>query len=498
MTSRIYNLERIVRDPVAFTRIFNNIQLFPYQVAPFEAILHSITAQLGESFVVIFSRQSGKDELLANLLVYLFVRLYAAQSSIVCVLPTLDPQARTAMARLDARLDRPWFKSIIHRANNRFYRFGKSICTFASAEPHAHVVGATAHTLLVVNEAQDVDPALYDKKFAPMAASGNATRVFLGTSWTSQTLLARELRLARQKEKMDGRQRTFIVTGEEAGHSNSLYAAFVAREIEKLGRQHPLIRTQYFCEEIDAQAGLFTPGRLALMQPDRPAQPSPQPGRLYAFLIDVAGMDETTPDLEGFHNPGRDSTTLSTVEIDLSTLSTLRSPTYRVVMRRSWTGANHLTVFGQLKALAGAWNPQHILIDASGVGEGLWALLDRSFPERVRPVKFSAQAKSEIGWRFLAAIESGRFHDCSDPRSPLADVVRTQYAACTSEILTGPGKTLRWGVKDGARGPDGELIHDDHILADSLVAELDRLDWQISVDSLLLEGDDPLKRKMEF
>ena len=105
--------------------------------------------------------------------------------------------------------------------------------------------------------------------------------------------------------------------------------------------------------------------------------------------------------------------------------------------------------------------PQHIVIDATGVGEGLWAMLDRAFPTRVIPVKFTAQEKSEIGWRFLSIIETGRFIDPAP-----TDEVRLQYSRCISEILPGPGKHLRWGVPDGSRGPDGELIHDDYILAD--------------------------------
>ncbi len=108
-------------------------------------------------------------------------------------------------------------------------------------------------------------------------------------------------------------------------------------------------------------------------------------------------------------NEGRDSTTLSVVQIDLSTLETLQAPTYRVVLRKAWQGQNHLTVFGQPKSLAETWRPQHFVVDATGVGEGLWAMLDKVYRTRVIPVKFTQQEKSEIGWRFLSIIETGRF-----------------------------------------------------------------------------------------
>jgi len=222
---------------------------------------------------------------------------------------------------------------------------------------------------------------------------------------------------------------------------------------------------------------------------------APLGAEITAFLIDVAGMDEASTGLadalhrEGLGNPGRDSTTLTVVEVDLSTLTQLQGPTYRVIARHGWTGENHLAVFGKLKALAEQYQPQQIVVDATGVGEGLWAMLEHTFPTRVIPVKFSAQVKSETGWRFLSIIETGRF---SDPAP--SEQVRMQYNRCISEILPGPLKQLRWGVPDGTRGPDGELVHDDFILADALTAFLDRLEWHGCTPPASIEGFDPLDR----
>jgi len=203
---------------------------------------------------------------------------------------------------------------------------------------------------------------------------------------------------------------------------------------------------------------------------------------------------------DGLGNPGRDSTTLTIVEVDLSTLADLQRPTYRVVERHAWTGENHLAVFGMLKNLAGKWSPQHIVVDATGVWEGLWAMLDRAFPTRVIPVKFTAQEKSEIGWRFLSIIETGRFMDpiTAAGTDRLAEAVRLQYSRCICEILPGPAKSLRWGVPEGARGPDGELIHDDFILADALTAKLDELEWSIHFLTIMVEtGLNPLARMVK-
>ena len=534
-----------------FTSRSGGIRLRGYQRLAAQAVLDSIRNHRGLSIVIVFARQSGKDELAANLKAYLLARFAHRDASIVEVNPTYKPQTLNAISRLEDRLDGNLITRMHWRKRRDFTRLlGRARVTFLSGEATANIVGATASLLLIVNEAQDIRPAVYDKKLAPMAASTNATRLFMGTSWTSRTLLARELRSARVAEERDGLRRLFIYDADQIRKVLPAYGTYVDGEIARLGRQHPLVKTQYFCEEIDAQSGMFNAARLALMAVDRPGNNNPPILRTqienrqssvanpHAFLIDVAGQDEAAMgspagDSAALQNPGRDSTALSIVEIDLSSLRTLQAPTYRLVQRFSWIGQNHLSVFGNLTALSEHWNPQHFVIDATGVGEGLWAMLDKAFPTRVIPIKFTQQQKSEIGWRFLAIIETGRFRDCSASshldlrsategdraadspphfRSPAngegwatvpallagrvrpvhPDAVRLQYAHCQSAILPGPAKILRWGVPEGTRGPDGDIIHDDFVIADSLVAVLDRLDWRLPVAAAMAHTPDPL------
>ena len=491
MSTNTSAAKTIQRTPYNFALRAGGVDLRPYQVEPINAIWNSVRTHAGLTFVIVISRQSGKDELLCHLKTYLLQRYQFKDVEIVEFNPTYKPQTIRAITRLENRMQTNILLRNRWKKRSDFMRFlGQACVSFLSGDGQANVVGAVASLLLIINEAQDITTNKYDKDAAPMAASTNATRVFCGTVWTSNTLLARELRAARQAEKADGIRRVFFYTSDDVRKYNPSYGVFVDGEITRLGRQHPLVKTQYFCEEIDAQAGMFNPARLALMIGDQPAHDHPLPGVPCVFLLDVAGQDEARmafDDDAPLQNPGRDSVSLTIVDLDLSTLAILQSPTYRAIHRLQWTGQNHLTVFGQLKSLAEAWNPLHIVIDATGVGEGLWALLDKSFPGRVLPVKFSRQEKSDIGYRFLGIIETGRFRDCC-----LTDQVRAQYDACQSEILIGPTKTMRWGVPEGARGPTGELIHDDYLLADALVAVLDRMDWSFQTTIEADEGFDPL------
>jgi hypothetical protein len=489
-------LECFLSGPETFIQLKMGIRLRPYQSEPLLAILESIYRHHGDTFVLIFSRQSGKDELIANLIAYLLVRFQHQEASIVCTQPTFKPQTITAMERLKARLHQPWARGIYQHAGGYIHRIGRARCTYLSAEPSASVVGATARTLLIANEAQDIDPGIYDKRFIPMASSGNATRLVSGTSWTSGTLLARELRVAQAAQGTDGRRRAFIVDGEQVGRSNPFYARHMAGQVRRFGREHPFIKTQYYCEEIEAQAGMFPPGRQALMRGSHPASTAPEPGKLYAFLLDVAGQDEArfsgavAAGAAPPANTGRDSTVLKIVEVDLASLALQGKPTYRVRYRQSWQGLPHVRLFGALKALAETWRPRHVVIDATGVGEGLWSLLESALGANVViPVKFSARVKSELGYGFLAILEAGRYLEYH----PFDATLQMQLDMCVSEIQPGPGKLMHWGVPDGRRDPTGSPVHDDDLLAAALCAELDRLEWRVSTPPMWAPGPDPLE-----
>ncbi|MBI5297956.1 MAG: hypothetical protein HY869_20970 [Chloroflexi bacterium] len=464
------------------------MQLRFYQLAVVPALLHSIRQHLGLTFVIVFPRQSGKDEFLVWLKAWLLGLFSFLPVGIVEFNPTHKPQTVTAMARFEAALDSHQLTRKRWRKRGDFMRrMGKAWISFLSGDGAANVVGATASLLLIINEAQDIEAAVYDKKSEPMTASTNATRLFAGTVWTSSTLLAREIHAAREAERRDGMRRVFLFTADDVRKVVPWYGTHVDNVVKKLGRQHPLVKTQYFCEQIDAVTGMFHAARLALMLGDQPEQAEPTAGHVYGFLVDVGGQDEALTDLEGMGNPGRDYTRLSIVDVDLSSLELLQAPTYRIVKRLGWQGVSHLKVFGQLSALADAWGPLYIVMDATGVGEGLWAMMDKAHPTRVLPIKFTAQVKSELGYGYIAVIETGRARDCCP-----TDESRIQYQHCKSEILPGPAKTMRWGVKDGTRF-EGELVHDDIPVADSLMAVLDKQEWSIQSETLVVPGVDPLR-----
>jgi hypothetical protein len=283
----------LLRRPALFSIQTGNIQLRPYQEQAIQAVIESVVYNRGMEFTWIFPRQSGKDESLAVLVQYLLTRAMSEGAEMVFFNPTFKPQTETSMRRLETRLQSNVLtKGKWKRKSGYIYQMGNAFCTYLSGDPSANTVGGTANLLLVVNEAQDISTFKYDKDIEPMVASANATRLFSGTRWTNETLLEREYMRSLDEEKQDGFQRVFFFTAEDVRKWVPAYGAFVDGVVQRLGRQHPLVKTQYFCETIDAQAGMFPPGRQALVKGTHAARMEPEAGKTYAFLIDVAGQDE--------------------------------------------------------------------------------------------------------------------------------------------------------------------------------------------------------------
>jgi hypothetical protein len=487
------HLRMVLSDPCLFAAL-GGLRLRNYQRNVAYAITKSVLSARGNSFVVMFPRQSGKNELQAQVEAYLLLRLFHCGGELVKISPTWKPQSQNAMRRLQRVLTRhPLLQHQWQKDSGYRFGVGKASISFLSGAPEANIVGATASTLLQVDEAQDVSIEKYDKEIAPMAASTNATRVFWGTAWTEDTLLARELRLAQQLESQDGVQRAFVLDADDVAREVPAYGRFVQRQIEQLGRDHPMVRTQFYSEILENGGKLFHPGRLALMRGEHATQTRPQTGMTYIFCLDVAGEDQGLAQDGQMSNPRRDYNALTIFSI-LSKQTAWGIPQnhYQVVSRHAWQGIVQSELFEQLLALAKLWNPRQFVVDATGVGAGIASFLQRALAERVIPFQFSAVSKSRLGWDFLGVIDSGRFKDHQDETAE-----QTQFYAqakmCKSSISIGPERLLRWQVPAGTRDELGREVHDDWLISAALCALFEKQACQINQQTMIIPAGDPLQ-----
>ena len=512
--------ERAFRWPLhdigAFSQtIWPETALRPYQLTPARAIVRSALAGDGASFAVVFARQAGKDELLAQVIAFLLIRRQRRGGEIVVAAPSLVPQGQITLRRIADRLaSASLFAPNIGTEGGHIVHVGRAAVRFVSAGPMAQARGATASLLLVANEAQDIEPERWDAVFDPMGASTDATTVFAGTVWTRNTLLARQMAAAGPKSEDRGSgngessappssnselrtSNLFLSDWRAVAREVPAYGARVRRRMAELGAQHPFIRTEYCLEPLDDAGMLFDAGKQAQMRGTHPRQRranSPLGNDTqYALLLDVAGEAEeagaqAATGRHGFvapHQARRDSTALTVVEIvppDPSRQSLVprrwqrQMPTYRVVDRRVWTGVNHVLLAEEIVDLAQrVWATPlcaHLIVDATGIGHGLAAMLRATLPpEAVTPFLFTAASKSDLGWRLLAAIAAGRYQEYLDDGADDTRWFWRQVAACTFTVRPGVGRQMAWSV------PDPET-HDDLLMSAALVGVLDDYDWR--------------------
>lgn len=468
-----------------------------YQLPPAEAVLQSILDRSGEQFAVMFSRQAGKDEMLAQIVACVLMMHRQTGGSVVLAAPTFHPQATLMRDRLYDRLRFKFSPPLLRLHQGYVVQLGAASARFLSASPQANQRGQTASLMLVANEAQDIDPAVWDTVFTPMAASTNASTLFLGTAWRRNTLLSRAIAHLTGRERTDGMERVWRVDWQAVAAVLPDYGRHVEARIAELGRHHPAIRTEYFLEELDDVGRLFSEQRLAHLRGTHPRRHAAQPGKRYALLIDVAGEDETPVDVGAFDpDARRDSTAITVVEIGTSgnevepavpgwTGSALerrsRLPVYRVVDRLALTGARTVAVHARVVDLAvNVWKASAVVVDATGIGAGLAAFLEASLgngrtPARVVPFVFSAASKSQLGWEFTSLIEAGRFKEYADdsldgtPAARITAAYWQQLREVTFRTSPGPGKLLQWSVPPG-RG------HDDLVMSAALVVALEDVD----------------------
>ncbi len=529
---------RLLRNPALFCQHAGGITLRSYQLAPALAVIDSVLNQQGRSFVIIFPRQSGKSELQAQIQAYLLTAFSQLNAAIVAISPTYKPQTFHAMRRLESVLktnlvsrDR-WSKSC-----DDIYQVGKARCYFLSGSPAANIIGAAANLLLSVDEAQDILIDKFDKDIAPMAAGTNATRVLWGTAWTGNTLLAREEAAALARQREDGVRRVWRLTADHVAAEVPSYGRFVADQVAKLGRNHPLVRTQYCSEDIDTAGGLFPPERMALIYGNHPSENKPGPGSIYVMTLNVAGEDEAGFDGRTAQKAGRDAAALTMARVNLAAMRdpAVLAPTYEIVFRRLWVGVTHTEIYAQVLSLASTWEVRCLVCDATGVGAGLTSFLEKSLGSIVIPFTFNAKTKSTLGWDFLSLIDTGRLKTYSLERPQIAPDVTCppqgelqlqtvianevkqsneisanslsllhalfirQLEFCQYEIIPGPEKQLRWGVSESARDPaSGALLHDDLIISAALLSVLDGRPWNIPGQTILIPAPDPLEDMKRF
>ncbi len=440
-------------------------RLRPYQQEVALAVLDSVFGRKGLTFSVEIARQGGKNELSAQLeLLLLTLYMTEAQNLVKCS-PTFKPQTIISMTRLKDRLNDAGFKGIWVAEQGYIIRLGNARAVFLSADESASVVGHTAHILLEVDEAQDVSKEKYSKEFKPMGATTNVTTVHYGTTWDDTTLLEEIKQTNGELERRDGIQRHFRYDWQTVAEYNPDYLAYVEGERERLGENHPLFLTQYCLLPIRGGGGFLSSQQRAQLQGEHARKHQSEPGQVYVAGIDLAGEAETE---EGARlraiKPRQDSTVVTIGELDFALAKGVnQQPGVKVVEHYRWTGKKHTELYAQLvDIIKNVWHCRRVVVDATGVGQPVSSFLKQALGSAVIPFTFTAPAKSELGFKLLAGINSGRAKMYAGDGSAEYQQFWREMEQAKSQYR--PSQTMNFYV-DPSKG------HDDFLMSLALLVE---------------------------
>jgi hypothetical protein len=430
--------------------------------------------------------------------------------------------------------DNPFFAHL-HVSGNTI-RLGHAHILFLSGmERDKPNVGATASLLLSKDECQDLDASYVERTFDPMTANSNAPHIHTGTARHTGTYLALKRRQLEDLQAKDGRQRVFIIGWREVAAVNPAYGRHVEQVIARLGALHPVVQTEYENVETEQTGRLFGERRLGLIFNGTASRTyayvAPGP---YVATIDVGGADllqeknehdftvaaihrvtfdramSTPPLTPPLRGEGRAAPPPTLPLAEEGRAAPLPAPPLAPPQQGEGNGPQPLPSFTTVDylVLQGAnvlddtperrrlftfldkWSPVRIVTDATGLGRGLASTLLNRFPSRVIPFLFTSASKTELLNQWLALIETGRYrhYQALATGNGTSDVdyarLREQMIRCEHEekaASIGVAHHTEWGVPPMAtwRNPhtlDEELLHDDHLLAVSLVAVLAEAD----------------------
>ena len=445
--------------------------LRPYQLFAERAIVRSVLHGLGLTITVVMARQAGKNEISAQAEAFLLGKFMRRSVDGIKCAPTFEPQGRISLSRLWTRILQADMEEPASLEGGQAVRYGKARQLFLSAEPSANVVGHTAGILLEVDEAQDVDREKFDREFRPMAAPAGATTVYYGTPWDDSTLLEQAVQTNREREQRDGITRHFVADWTAVAEFNPEYARYVEAEQARLGENHPLFRTQYALKTLSGGGRLFSGSQRAQIQGTHARQHAQRPGHVYVAGLDVGGQEwedgrnEKWEMRDEGRRRGHDATVLTIARAVLPPSDALvQEPRLEIVEHIAFSGTAHDALFARLADVLGeVWRVRRLAVDATGLGETLARLLTRRLGGSVvRPVRFTAESKSKLGYGLLAAVNGGRIKLYAADGSP--DYARFQREIEAARVHFRPSQQMNFFVQP-AEG------HDDYLMSAALAVE---------------------------
>jgi len=266
-------IDKLVGQLMVFTESFCDIEFFPYQTPIAYDIIKSIVLGDGEEKTLIATRQSGKSEVVSNVIASMMVILPKLapiyplwldkfeKGFLVGVFAPTEEQADTVFGRVVSKLTSEHAESVLLDPEIDDYTTGGgnrgkgkiislknsgSICRMQTCNPKAKIESKTYH-FAFIDEAQEADETMIKRSIKPMLAWNNGTLVLGGTARTYKCyfLEAIQHNKRRQLQGRTGKVHHHEYDWRTAAKYNKNYASYISKEKLRIGEDSDEFRQSY-------------------------------------------------------------------------------------------------------------------------------------------------------------------------------------------------------------------------------------------------------------
>jgi hypothetical protein len=287
-------VDDLVKKLLVFVETFCDVQFFPYQSPIAYSIIESIVLGDGEEKTLIATRQSGKSEILSNVIAGLMVILPRLADIYpvwlgkfkkgfwVGVFAPTEDQADTVFGRVVSKLTSEHAMDLLldpelddkataggSRGKGKIISLRKSgsFCRMQTCNPKAKIESKTYH-FAFIDESQEADEGMIKRSIKPMLAWNNGSIVLGGTARREKSYFYTACQYNKRRDlagKRGHRQSHHEYDWKIAAKYNANYASYIAKEKLRIGEDSDEFQMSY-CNRWLLEKGMFvSEERLARM-----------------------------------------------------------------------------------------------------------------------------------------------------------------------------------------------------------------------------------------
>ena len=277
-------IDDIVNKLILFIQTFCDTEFFPYQLPIAKSIIESVVLGDGEEKTLIATRQSGKSEVVSNVIAGLMVILPRLANVYptwlkkfergfwVGVFAPTEDQADTVFGRVVSKLTSDHALTFLldpeiddkataggTRGKGKIITLKKSgsLCRMQTCNPKAKIESKTYH-FAFIDEAQEADETMIAKSIKPMLAWNNGSIVLGGTAQRYKSYFYNAIQYNKRR---DINSRTHKIHHHEydwktAAKYNKNYSDFIAKEKLRIGEDSDEFQMSY-CNRWMLEKGMF-------------------------------------------------------------------------------------------------------------------------------------------------------------------------------------------------------------------------------------------------